>query len=84
MYIEGDPIPTMIDDATLFSVETFVEPFTTVSVWETKHTSWETVYTCMPNILVFYGVAQFQDTFVKICEIYDVEREKSETHAHRA
>ena len=63
----------MVDSATHFSAAQFVEPPTTESVWETILTLWETVYTGLPNILVFDDGSKFRDTFVEICEINVVE-----------
>ena len=74
----------MVDDATHFSVAQFVEPLTTESVQETILTLWATVYTGLPNTLVFDDGSQFRDTFVEICEIHDVEWKRSGTQHHSA
>ena len=63
----------MVYDATHFSASLFAEPHTTEAVWETILTLWATVYTDLPDTLVFDDGSQFRDTFVEICEIHDVE-----------
>ena len=73
MYIEGAPVLHMLDDETHFSAAKFVEPLTSESIWETILTIWITVYTSLPNTVVFDDGSQFKDTFVEMCEIHDVE-----------
>ena len=41
VYIEGEPVLHIVDDATHFSAVQFVELLTTESVWETILTLWE-------------------------------------------
>ena len=43
----------MVDDTSHFSAAPFVEPLTTDAVWEAIITLSETVYTDLPNALVF-------------------------------
>ena len=64
MYIEGPPVLLMVDDATHFSAAQFFETLITESVWETILTLWTTVYTGLPNTLVFDNGSHFRDTFV--------------------
>ena len=74
----------MVDDASHFSAAQFVELLTTESVWETKLTIWATIYTFLPNTLVFGDGSQCRDTFVETCEIHDVDWQRSGTQHHSA
>ena len=42
-----------------------------------KHTIWATFYTGLQNTVVFDDGSQFRDTFVEICKINDIERQRS-------
>ena len=42
-------------------------------MWKTILTLWATVYTGLPNALVFDDGSQFRHNFVEIYEIQDVE-----------
>ena len=72
MYIEASALLHIVDDAMRFSAALFDKPPTPVSIWESILSLLATVYTVLPNILVFDDGSQFKDTFVEICEIYDV------------
>ena len=63
----------MDDGATHFSAAQFFEPLTTESVREIIHVLWATVYTGLPNTLVFDNGSQLRDTFIEFCEIHVVE-----------
>ena len=56
--------------------------FTTESVWETILTLWETVFTRFPNTLALDDGLKLRDTFVEICEVHDVEWQRSGTQQH--
>ena len=67
----------MIDDETHFSAAQFVERLTIEFFWETIFTLWASVYTGLPNALVFDDGSQFRDILVEICEIHDAEWQRS-------
>ena len=69
----------MVDDAMYFSTAQLVQSLTTESVWEAILKLWATVYTGLPNALVFDDSSQFRDTLVEICKIHDVEWQRSGT-----
>ena len=75
----------MVDDATHFNAAQFIDPLTTDSVWEPILTLCEAVYTGLPNPSVFDSNSQLRDTFVEICEIHDLEYQKSgkNTRVHK-
>ena len=79
MYYERAPELHIVDDAAQFSAAQFIEPHTTEFVWENIITLLVTVYTELPNTLVFDDGSQFRNTFVEIWEIHDVERQRSGT-----
>ena len=72
----------MVDDATQLSTAQFVEPLTTESVRKTILTLRATVYTGMPNTLVFDDGSKFRNTSLEICYIYDVEWQRYGTQHH--
>ena len=74
----------MVDDATQFSATQFVKPLITKSFKKIILTFWAIVYTGQPNTLDFDDGTQFRDTFVEICEIHDVEAQRSGTQHHSA
>ena len=74
----------MVGDVTHFSAPQFADPLTTESFWEIIFTLWISVYTGCLNILVFDDGSQIRDTFVEICEIYDVGWLRSRTQYHSA
>ena len=73
MYIEEATVLHMIVGTINFSADQFVEALIIESVWNTILTLWANVYTGFPDMLVFDGDSQLRDTFVDICEIYDVD-----------
>ena len=81
MYIEGVSVLQMVDEATHFSAAQFVHAVTTESVWETVLMLCKTVYIGESGALVCDNGSQFRD-FLQICEIHDVEWQKSETQRH--
>ena len=72
----------MVDDATHFSAAHFFELPTTESGWETILTLFEIVYTSFPNTLVFDCGSKLRDIIVEICEIHDVELQRSGAQYH--
>ena len=66
VYIDGQPVLYKVDEATRFPEDPFVSPMTTESVWETILKLWATVYTGIPNKLVFDEGSQFCDAIVEI------------------
>ena len=67
----------MVDDATHLSAVQFVNPSIIETVWETVLLLWATIYTELPNALVFDDDSQFRDPLVRICEIHNGEWQKS-------
>ena len=65
----------MLVDATSFSAVGMVELLIRTSVWESIIIIRETVYTCLPCILMFDNGSQFRDTYLKIFEMHDFERQ---------
>ena len=84
MYIERALVLHMVDDTTYLSAAQFVDQLTIESFCETILTLWTTVYTGLPNTLVFDDGSQFRDTVVEICEIHDVEWQRSRTQHYNA
>ena len=84
MYIEEAQTLHIVDDATHFIVAQFIDPLTTESIWENILMLRATVYTGLPNTLVFDDGSQLRDTFVELCEIRNVEWERSGPQHHSA
>ena len=55
LYIEGQPVLHMVNEATRFSAGTSVSLITTESQWETILKLWADAYTRIPNKQVLDG-----------------------------
>ena len=70
------------DDAAHFSAARFVESLITDSVCNKILAFWVSIYTGLPNKLVFNDELQLKDIFTKICDINDFEWQRSGTQHH--
>ena len=59
MYIAGDSVLDIVDEAMHFRTAKFIETLTTESIWKTILTLWATVYSGLPDTLVFDDDSQF-------------------------
>ena len=84
VYIEGQPVLHMVDEATRVPAAPFVSPITTESVLETILKLWANICTDIPSKLVFDEGSQFRDAFIEICDLHDVEWLKSGIQHHNA
>ena len=71
VYVDGQPVLTIVGDATRFSAVELVSPIPAESVREIILKLWANVYTVIPNKSVFDEGSQFRDAFLEICELHD-------------
>ena len=77
MYIKGAPVLRIVNNLMHINAAQFVKSLTTEHVREIILTLWVAVYNELLNTLVFDDGSQFRDTFGEICEIHDVEWQRS-------